>query len=188
LDRRDSAGGGLYGGITTALTVGSADVTIDGFGTNGRMLQAGHLEFVIFEAAGGALVYQSAAVRTAASASDMWYDSAAMTFTLRANTGYRLGVVADQDFTYRWDAVGAGVTGGGLTAVGGVNGNTGRSFAAPVNIGDGRVTNSLRVSGPGGPDGPATANPAPPGVVLARTGVPAFGLFLLRRRMAAPVG
>lgn len=174
--------GNLAGGITTAVTVGSADVTISGFGTYGRLKADGNLRFVIFLATDrSAPVFDSGPIRTAAAPADRWYDSPSLSFTLRAGADYRIGVIADQDFTYYWSGRGESVSGDGLTLVGGVNGNTG-SFAAPVNLGDGGVTNSLHVLGqtPRGPT-PETTNPAPPGVVLALTGVPALSLFLLRR-------
>jgi hypothetical protein len=174
--------GNTAGGITTALTVGPADVTITGFGTYGRMRADGNLRFVIFVAADrSAPVFDSGPVATAAAAAAGWYDSPDLSFTLLAGTEYRLGVIADQDFTYTWDARGPTVTAGGLTLLGGRNGNTGPSFGAPIHFGDGGVTNSLRVLGPT----PTTANPAPPGVVLALTGAPVLGLFWLLHGVAS---
>lgn len=170
--------GNPFGGITTAVRVGSTDVTIGGFGTYGRLAANGGLRFVIFEAGTrGRPVYDSGQVPTTGSAAAGWYYSPMLTYTLRAGTEYRIGVIADRDFTYYWSVGGADVTAGGLTAVGGVSGNTGRSFTAPVDFGDGAVSNPIRIL----PRDPTTVTPAPPGIVLALTGLPAIALVWILR-------
>ncbi len=174
--------GNFSGAITTAVNVGSSNVTINSFGTFGQMLGAGSLKFLIFQnVPNSAPVYSSALIPTSAGSGLQWHDAPTLSFTLLANTSYRIGVLADQGFTYTYDFPGTAVSGGGLTTPASQNGNTDSNFAAPTNQGGGTVLNSFRAFQN---DGLAVATPLPP-TLLAGVGMAALlGLRRLRGRRA----
>lgn len=133
--------------IMNVITVGGSDVDITGFGTFGRLNDAGNVQWVIFaDSIGSSPLFSTGPVAASAAISDMWYDSPAFAFTLKANTTYQLGLMADQLFTYNWDFPGVTVSQGGLTQIEGINGNA-EDFANPVLTGGGSVVNSLRIVG-----------------------------------------
>lgn len=175
--------GNPNGGITTAVNVGGSDVTINSFGTFGQQLTNGNLKFLIFGTTiGSSPLYSSGSISTlAALGVNQWYDAPSFTFTLIANTSYRIGVISDQNFSYNYGLPSSSVSGGGLTIPSGPNGNTGSSFSAPVNFGDGSVQQSFRAFQN---DAVVTAVPLPPTVLLAAGMAGLFGLRGLRRRLA----
>lgn len=133
--------------IMNVITVGGSDVDITGFGTFGRLEAAGNLQWVIFaNSLGSSPLFSTGPVAASAGVSNMWYDSPAFAFTLKANTTYQMGLMADQLFTYNWDFPGVTVSQGGLTQGSGDNGNA-QDFANPVLTGGGVVVNSLRIVG-----------------------------------------
>lgn len=133
--------------IMNVITVGGSDVDITGFGTFGRLEADGNLQWVIFaNTLGSSPLFSTGPVASTAAVSNMWYDSPAFAFTLKANTTYQLGLMADQLFTYNWDFPGVTVSQGGLTQASGDNGNA-QDFANPVLVGGGVVVNSLRIVG-----------------------------------------
>ena len=174
--------GNSNGGIITAVNVGGSNVTINSFGTFGQQLTNGNLKFLIFGTTiGSSPLYSSGSISTlAAPGVNQWYDAPSFTFTLLANTSYRIGVISDQNFNYNWGN-GPSVSGGGLTIPSSPNGNTGSSFSAPVNFGDGGVQQSFRAFQN---DAVVTAVPLPPTVLLAAGMAGLFGLRGLRRRLA----
>ncbi len=174
--------GNSNGGITTAVDVGGSNVTINSFGVFGQQLANGNLKFLIFGPSNRSTpLYDSGSISTAVvvAAVNQWYDAPAFSFTLIANTSYRIGVISDQDFNYNW-GFGPQVTGGGLTLPSNANGNTGSSYANPVNLRNGgTIQQSFRAF-----QGDVTATPLPPTVFLAAGMAGLFGLRSLRRRLA----
>lgn len=133
--------------IMNVITVGGSDVDITGFGTFGRLEADGNLKWVIFaNSLGSSPLFSTGPVAASAAVSNSWYDSPAFAFTLKANTTYQLGLMADQLFTYNWDFPGVTVSQGGLTQSDGDNGNA-EDFANPVLTSGGVVVNSLRIVG-----------------------------------------
>jgi len=135
--------------ILTRIVVGASNVTITGFGTFGRLSAAGNAKWLVYQnpAGGASPVFQTASTPVSASGTNVWYDSPTISFTLLANTTYFLGLQADQAFTYTWDVPGVAVSGGGLTAPTGQNGNSNGTLAAPTYAGAGGVLQSIRIQG-----------------------------------------
>jgi hypothetical protein len=165
-------------GILSVLDVGANPVTINSFGTFGNINAPGNLKWVIYtslQAVGNPPVFSTVAVPTAASAVGIWNDSPAINFTLNANTRYQLGVIADQDFTYYYDAPSTAVSSGGLTLPSGFNGNTGGTFASPTLSTGGGVLESFRAFG-------STSATPEPGTWAMFVGMTVSGGLFLKRR------
>ena len=165
--------------IMSVLNVGPSDVQITGFGTFGRLNADGNVKWVIFGTnLGSSPLFSTGPVSQPASAVDGWYDSPTIAFTLLANTSYRLGLMADQFFTYNWDFPGVAVSQGGLSVPANANSNA-ENFASPVLTAGGGVVNSLRVFG----DTQAVPEPTS----LAIFGLSALGMvgMGLRRKQKA---
>ncbi len=165
--------------ILNILTVGPANVEISGFGTFGRLNEAGNLKWVIFgNTEGSSPLFSTAPIAATASPDNIWYDSPAISFTLLANTTYQLGLMSDQFFTYNWDFPGVTVSQGGLTQLqfDDINDSNGNAFefGSPVLGGGGAVVNSLRVFAV--PEPSSVASLLGGGVCLA------FGVWRRRRQ------
>ncbi len=168
--------GNADGGITTVIDVGASNVEIGSFGTFGQLMADGDVKFVIFaDTPNSAPIFSTGPIAMTAAGAAQWYVSPEIDFTLMANTTYLLGLIADQAFTYHGDVPGTAVTSGGLTAVDSDNGNTGPSFANPVNSGDGSVLNSFEAF---------TPVPEPASLGLLGMAGAVVGAASFRRRLA----
>lgn len=149
----------------TQIVVGASNVTISGFGVFGRVLTAGNGRWLVYQGStvGASPVFQTAITAVSASATNVWYDSPAFSFTLSAGTTYYLGMQTDQSTNFQFDAPGTAVVAGGLTATAGVNGNSGGTLAAPTYTGGGGALIAIRIQGG-----------APPPVVTCATTITAL--------------
>ena len=162
------------------VDVGAAPVTISGFGTYGHISTAGNLKWVIWSAAqsaGESPLFSTGPIGAAGGGTDFWNDSPTISYILNANSTYIMGVVADQEFTYRYDIPGVDVTAGGLTLPNSHNGNSDGTFDNPtLQTNGGGAMVSFRAFGPS-----ASASVPEPGVIALGVGVATAGLLMMRR-------